>query len=142
MPSPIQQKINTRLLLTQVVYQHRVRGQALPLVAQEYALHHIAPKPHHYDRPFYDVMMAYLTDNTSAVAQTLGQYETDAWRYERMDLVLMGILMVGTAELLCQPQTPTSVILNEYIELTKDFLTDKDAKFVHVILDKVAAGRG
>jgi transcription termination factor NusB len=71
----------------------------------------------------------------------LRTYETETWRYERMDPVLLGILMVGMAELLAQPETPTNVIIHEYIELSKDFLTDKDAKFVHALLDKMAVER-
>jgi transcription antitermination factor NusB len=141
MPSLIQQKINTRLLLTQIVYQHHVRQQPLPVVAKEYVFHHLNANPNHYHRDFFDTMVAFLSQARPSLEQKLRSYETEQWRYERMDPVLLGILMVGMAELLVQPETPTNVIINEYIELTKDFLNDKDAKFVHVLLDKTAVER-
>ena len=141
MPSLIQQKINTRLLLTQILYQHHVRQQPLPVVAQEYIVHHLNPKPHHYHRDFFDVMVQFLTEEHASLEKRLRAYETESWRYERMDPVLLGILMVGMAELLAQPETPTNVIIHEYIELSKDFLTDKDAKFVHALLDKMVIER-
>ncbi len=137
MPSVIQQKINTRLLLTQILYQHHVRQQPLPVVAKEYSVHHLNPKPQHYHRDFFDAMVRFLTEERASLEKKLRSYETEHWRYERMDPVLLGILMVGMAELLAQPETPTNVIIHEYIELSKDFLTDKDAKFVHALLDKM-----
>jgi N utilization substance protein B len=141
MPSLIQQKINTRLLLTQIVYQQHLRQQPLPVVVKEYLLHHLNANPKHYHRDFFDTMVHFLTDQHASLEKKLRTYETETWRYERMDPVLLGILMVGMAELLAQPETPTNVIIHEYIELSKDFLTDKDAKFVHALLDKMAIER-
>lgn len=141
MPSLIQQKINTRLLLTQIVYQHHVRQQPLSVVAKEYVFHHLTPNPKHYHRDFFNTMVAFLAEAGPSLEHRLRSHETEHWRYERMDPVLLGILMVGMAELLSQPETPTNVIIHEYIELTKDFLNDKDAKFVHVLLDKTAVDR-
>jgi N utilization substance protein B len=141
MPSLIQQKINTRLLLTQILYQQHLRQQPLPVVVKEYLLHHLNANPKHYHRDFFDTMVHFLTDQHASLEKKLRTYETETWRYERMDPVLLGILMVGMAELLAQPETPTNVIIHEYIELSKDFLTDKDAKFVHALLDKMAIER-
>jgi N utilization substance protein B len=141
MPSLIQQKINTRLLLTQILYQQHLRQQPLPVVVKEYLLHHLNANPKHYHRDFFDAMVDFLTDQHASLEKKLRTYETESWRYERMDPVLLGILMVGMAELLAQPETPTNVIIHEYIELSKDFLTDKDAKFVHALLDKMAVER-
>ena len=141
MPSLIQQKINTRLLLTQILYQHHIRQQPLPVVVKEYVLHHLNPNPKHYPRDFFDTMVQFLAEEFASLEKKLRTYETETWRYERMDPVLLGILMVGMAELLAQPETPTNVIIHEYIELSKDFLTDKDAKFVHALLDKMAVER-
>ena len=141
MPSLIQQKINTRLLLTQILYQHHIRQQPLPVVVKEYVLHHLNPNPKHYHRDFFDTMVQFLAEEFASLEKKLRTHETETWRYERMDPVLLGILMVGMAELLAQPETPTNVIIHEYIELSKDFLTDKDAKFVHALLDKMAVER-
>jgi transcription termination factor NusB len=94
MPSLIQQKINTRLLLTQILYQHHVRQQPLPMVAKEYVFHHLNPNPNHYHRNFFDVMIQFLTEQHASLEKKLRTYETESWRYERMDPVLLGILMV------------------------------------------------
>ena len=125
------------MLMVQAVYQQRARGQSFVSVANEYIKYHLDIKPIHYDRDFFDTMISYLSQQQINIVDKLHMFETPEWRYERMDPVLVSILILGAAELSCQPNTPAKVILNEYIELTKDFLTEKDAKFVNVILDKI-----
>lgn len=59
------------------------------------------------------------------------------WRIERLGLCTRIILRMGTWELL-HTKEPASIIINEAIELAKDF-TEKDAyKFINGILDQIA----
>ncbi len=59
------------------------------------------------------------------------------WRIERLGLCTRIILHMGTWELL-HTKEPASIIINEAIELAKDF-TEKDAyKFINGILDQIA----
>jgi len=62
------------------------------------------------------------------------------WRLERLGLCTRIILRMGVWELLFT-DTPSSIIINESIELAKDF-AEKDAyKFINGILDQVAEKR-
>ena len=62
------------------------------------------------------------------------------WRLNRLGVCTKLILRMGAWELLFT-DTPTSIIINEAIELAKDF-AEKDAyKFVNGLLDKVASKR-
>ena len=62
------------------------------------------------------------------------------WRLNRLGVCTKLILRMGVWELLFT-DTPTSIIINEAIELAKDF-AEKDAyKFVNGLLDKVASKR-
>lgn len=62
------------------------------------------------------------------------------WRLERLGLCTRLILRLGTWEII-STQTPISIIINEAVELAKDF-AEKDAyKFINGILDKIAAKR-
>ncbi|MDD3353058.1 transcription antitermination factor NusB [Zoogloea sp.] len=49
-----------------------------------------------------------------------------------------GILLMGTFELLHQPETPYRVIINEAIELAKGYGGTDGHKFVNGVLDKLA----
>ena len=62
------------------------------------------------------------------------------WRLERLGLCTRLILRLGTWELV-KTKIPLSIIINEAVELAKDF-AEKDAyKFINGILDKIAAKR-
>ena len=66
------------------------------------------------------------------------------WRLNRMPVVDRNILRMATAELLFFDDVPTSVTINEAVELAKRF-GDKDSRaFVNGILDRIASilGRG
>lgn len=62
------------------------------------------------------------------------------WRLERLGLCTRLILRLGTWEIIAT-DLPISIIINEAVELAKDF-AEKDAyKFINGILDKIAAQR-
>ena len=60
------------------------------------------------------------------------------WKLIRMSVVDRNILRLGVYELLYLHDIPTSVILNEAIEIAKKFGTEDSGSFINGILDKVA----
>lgn len=62
------------------------------------------------------------------------------WRLERLGLCTRLILRLGTWELLAT-DTPISIVINEAVELAKDFAEKDSYKFINGILDKIAARR-
>lgn len=60
---------------------------------------------------------------------------SDNWRIERMGKVELALLRIAIFELLHCPTIPEKVILNEAIELSKQFGDDKSRGFVNGILD-------
>ena len=65
------------------------------------------------------------------------------WRLERMSRVDRNILRLAVYELTSCPDVPPRVVINEAVELAKDFGTDDSGSFVNGILDAVRlAGAG
>jgi N utilization substance protein B len=60
------------------------------------------------------------------------------WTLERMPLIDKIVLRMSTFELLERVETPTSVILNEAVELAKRFSTDESPRFVNGVLAALA----
>lgn len=58
------------------------------------------------------------------------------WDLERIALMDRIILVTALSELIFFPATPSRVIINEYIEISKVFATEKSSIFVNGILDK------
>ncbi|MCX6240543.1 MAG: transcription antitermination factor NusB [Bacteroidetes bacterium] len=61
------------------------------------------------------------------------------WEVERIALTDMIILKMALAELLHFQEIPVKVTLNEYIEISKHFSTQKSKQFINGILDKLVA---
>jgi len=53
-----------------------------------------------------------------------------------VDMVDLAILRLAMFELTFRTDVPEKVVLNEAIELAKDFATDESYKFVNGVLDK------
>ena len=91
------------------------------------------------------------TDETRARAETLArgaqrEVETlDAaiaaaatnWRFDRIAAVDKNILRIAAYELLKEPETPPSVIIDEAVEMAKRFSEADAPKFVNGVLDAV-----
>ena len=67
------------------------------------------------------------------------QYAT-IWRIERMAVVDRVILRLGVYELLCTPDTPAAVVIDEAVELACTFSADQAVPFVNGVLDAVHRG--
>ncbi len=59
------------------------------------------------------------------------------WEAERIALLDMILLKMGVCELLYFETIPTKVTLNEYIDIAKEYSTEKSGNFVNGILDNI-----
>jgi N utilization substance protein B len=59
------------------------------------------------------------------------------WRLERMAIVDRVILRLGAYELLCTPETPPAVVIDEAVELARTFSADQAVAFVNGVLDAI-----
>ena len=64
------------------------------------------------------------------------------WRIERMSRVDRNILRLGAAELLAFKDVPVKVVINEAVELAKQFGTSESSAFVNGVLDRIAVAAG
>lgn len=71
--------------------------------------------------------------------ETMISSRSKNWELERIALTDVIILKMALAEVLHFQQIPVKVSLNEYIEISKHFSTQKSKQFINGILDKVVA---
>lgn len=62
---------------------------------------------------------------------------SSSWKLSRMCSVDRNILRLATYELM-HTTVPVGVVINEAVELAKEYGTDDSGKFVNAILDKIA----
>jgi N utilization substance protein B len=63
--------------------------------------------------------------------------KTPNWDTERIAEIDMLLIKMAIAEFLKFPSIPTSVTINEYIEISKDYSTDRSSFFINGVLDKI-----
>jgi len=61
------------------------------------------------------------------------------WRFERIAAVDRNILRIGVYELMRDPETPSSVIIDEAVEMAKRFGAADSPSFVNGVLDAIRA---
>ena len=61
------------------------------------------------------------------------------WTLSRMPLIDRNVLRIAGFELLCLPEVPVAVVLNEAVELAKRFSTDDSGRFVNGVLSSLVA---
>lgn len=59
------------------------------------------------------------------------------WDVERLAYMDIVIMLVAVAEIMSVPTIPVSVTLNEYMEIAKEYSTEKSASFINGVLDNI-----
>ena len=81
-----------------------------------------------------------LARGAQAAVETIDGAITAAstnWRFERIAAIDRNILRIGAYELMKEPETPASVIIDEAVELAKRFGEADSPSFVNGVLDAV-----
>jgi N utilization substance protein B len=118
------------------------RERALGLL-YEASVKSVAPSVVLADLPASPVQFA--TALVEAVEKNLGQIDSLIesasvdWELTRMPVVDLSVLRIAVAELIGWPETPVAVILDEAVELVKNFSTDESGRFVNGVLATIAA---
>ncbi|MDF7637027.1 transcription antitermination factor NusB [Leuconostocaceae bacterium ESL0958] len=68
----------------------------------------------------------------------LGQHLAAGWRIDRLARVPRVILRIAAYELQLNPATPYRVVVDEAVELAKEFADPEDAQFVNGVLKNYA----
>jgi transcription antitermination protein NusB len=71
----------------------------------------------------------------SRIDELIAQYAV-SWTIDRMPVVDRNILRLGTYELIWVDETPDAVVLDEAVQLAKEFSTDESPAFVNGLLGR------
>jgi len=129
---------SSRARLLQALYQYGLSGQ-WPTLA-ELDVHFASPEHEATeDASFTGKVMEALEERIDEIDDLITAASRN-WRLERMAAVDLGLIRLATVELLLNT-APAKVVLNEAVELAKEYGTDKSASFVNGVLDGVLRRR-
>ncbi|MGL5205097.1 MAG: transcription antitermination factor NusB [Metamycoplasmataceae bacterium] len=75
-----------------------------------------------------------IQKNYDSFVRTAKLFLDDDWTWVRIPPLTRAIILCASAELWIIDK---KIIINEYIEITKDFIPDETYKFINKILDKI-----
>tara|TARA_B100000530_G_scaffold274794_1_gene187676 strand:+ start:629 stop:1078 length:450 start_codon:yes stop_codon:yes gene_type:complete len=133
----------TRLVFVQALYQMEMAGTDVSDIINslgdrlifdnnfDYLISHISKKL------LRDTINGVI-DNQSQIDSIIKKNLSSNWRLNRLDKILKAILRAAVYEISYKLDTPSKVIINEYIDITHSFYSKKEPEFVNAILDKIA----
>ena len=77
-------------------------------------------------------------ENVDGAMALIAQFTRGGWSVDRLPLLDVLILRIAIEEMQHQPDVPRAVLLNEAVELAKNFSTEESGAFVNGILDSIA----
>lgn len=128
-----QARTNARRAAVQALYQWQMTGHNLGEIERQF----IEEERLKDAQKSYFVELFYgVPKNLDIIDQTLSEFVDRP--VDKIDPVERAILRIGVYELLNRLDMPYRVILNEGINLAKDFGADGSHKYINGILDKIA----
>lgn len=89
------------------------------------------------DRAFAEFLLKGTLEKQEDLKTAIQEQAPD-WSLDRMDPIARCTLLVGAYELLYSEDAPPAVVMNEAIEIAKEFGTEESGKFVNGVLNAIA----
>ncbi len=128
----------SRELALQALYQIEMTGDTSPASLDLFWSHFEgSAKAREFARRLVFGVVMHRVEIDSLIEQS-----ADHWKLTRMPRVDLNILRLATYELLCCPDIPLNVSIDEAIEIGKRYGTADSPTFINGVLDHVAASTG
>jgi N utilization substance protein B len=88
--------------------------------------------------PFAAALIDAVELDQARIDTLIGAASVD-WELSRMPVVDLAVLRLAVAELIGWPETPAAVVLDEAVELAKQYSTEESGRFVNGVLATIAA---
>jgi len=129
----IQKRRRTRRFILQALYQWHIDPQPVQILIERFLQ---APEMHDADIEFFTSMVSNIIREQVRLDEILQPILQAS--QSTVQSVELSILRIGTYELKDCLETPYRVIVNEAIELSKDFCDNRSHKYINGVLHRVA----
>ena len=122
-----------RQLLTQALYQHELADTSATKLE---TLFQQRPEWSSLDQNLFRNALRYILTHKAELDAVYKPYLDRA--FSLIDPVERGILRLGVYELTQTPEVPYKTVIDEAVELAKDFGAEDSYKYINAVLDKVS----
>lgn len=89
-------------------------------------------------REFTRELVVGVSDNRRKIDELITTY-AQGWDMDRLPAVDRNILRLGIYEILWSTDVPTSVAIDEALDLAKELSSDDSSKYIHGVLGRIAS---
>ena len=89
------------------------------------------------ERTFASLIIAGTIDHVDEIDKIIESHLSDSWSLGRLNKVALAILRTSTYEIKYQNNVSPKIIIDEAVNIAKDYGTDDSYKFINAVLDKI-----
>jgi len=131
-----------RLAALQALYQLEITGIAPDEVIDEFIEHRFGRDLHsgmpQHDEAFFADLVHGVLKHQVEIDRSIARSLASGWTLGRIDSILRALLRSAAYELVARRDVPAKVVIDEYVELARDFFDGNEPKFVNAVLDCLA----
>ena len=142
--TPHQARSAARLAALQALYQLEMTGNAPGDVIDEFIQHRFSQqdpetgKEIAHDEAFFSDVVHGVLKHQVEIDRGIARSLASGWTLSRIDSILRALLRAGCYELVARRDVPAKVVIDEYVELARDFFEGDEPGFVNAVLDRLA----
>jgi N utilization substance protein B len=136
-------RTRARLAAVQALYQMDMTQRDLSVVLEEFLTHRFDTVEIYAgaDRSFFREIVTGAAHRQSEIDAEIGTHLAHGWRLARIDSILRAILRSGVYEIMARRDVPARAVINEYVEIARDFFGGEEPGVVNGVLDRIARER-
>ena len=89
------------------------------------------------ERTFASLIIAGTISHIDEIDKLIENHLSSSWSIDRISRVALAILRTSVYEILFQNGAETKIVIDEAVNIAKDFDTDDSYKFINAVLDKI-----
>ncbi len=141
MNSSHEERSAARLAALQALYQLEMTGNAPDEVIQEFIDHRFgrdSGRNSRHDEAFFADIVHGVLRHQIEIDRSVARSLAAGWTLARINSILRALLRAATYELVARRDVPAKVVIDEYVELARDFFEGDEPGFVNAVLDRLA----
>lgn len=122
-----------RELMMQILYQMEIQDDYSVAVLEGALVEHkLSEKNNGYVKEIYNIVIEQKEEIDNKIKENLKD-----WTMDRISKVDLSILRLALSEIIGMEEIPSTVSINEAVELAKKFSDDQSSKFINGVLGNV-----
>ena len=137
-------KSKTRLVSIQLVTQQLLNKENIETIKCDFDKYYRNTKlDKNLDKVQYNINFLsklidfYKKTNYDILSKKIDEFTNFDRRFEKWDIINQAIILIAISEINNSDESKTKIILNDYIEISKSFVSIKETKLINSILDKL-----